>query len=88
MEEIKGRANGSTFAEISKSTFREIKFVRPPESLSKIFEKLAAPLFDRISINLHNSRSLSQTRDLLLPKLLSGEVNIKDAEKLIRDAGA
>jgi type I restriction enzyme S subunit len=88
MEEIKGRANGSTFAEISKSTFREIKFVRPPESLSKRFEKLAAPLFDRISINLHNSRSLSQTRDLLLPKLLSGEVNIKDAEKLIRDAGA
>jgi len=88
MEEIKGRANGSTFAEISKSTFREIKFVRPPESLSETFEKLAAPLFDRISVNLHNSRSLSQTRDLLLPKLMSGEVNIKDAENLVGEAGA
>jgi type I restriction enzyme S subunit len=88
MEEIKSRANGSTFAEISKSTFREIYFVRPPESLSKKFEKLAAPIFDRVSINLHNSRSLSRTRDLLLPKLMSGEVSIEDAEKLVSGAGA
>jgi type I restriction enzyme S subunit len=88
MEEIKGRANGSTFAEISKSTFRETTFVRPPEPLAEIFEKLAAPIFDRISINLYNSRALSETRDLLLPKLMSGEVGIRGAEKLVSEAGA
>lgn len=88
MDEIKSRASGSTFPEISKSAFREIKFVRPPELLSDTFEKWAAPLFDRISINLHNSQTLSQTRDLLLPKLMSGEICIKDAEKLVGEAGA
>lgn len=88
MDEIKSRASGSTFPEISKSAFREIKFVRPPELLSDTFEKWAAPLFDRISINLHNSQTLSQIRDLLLPKLMSGEICIKDAEKLVGEAGA
>ena len=88
MEEIKGRASGSTFAEISKSTFREVKFIRPPDSLSKTFETLVAPLFDRISINLHSSRTLSQARDFLLPKLMSGEVCIRDAEKLVGKLGA
>jgi type I restriction enzyme S subunit len=88
MDEIKSRASGSTFPEISKGAFREIKFVRPPRLLSDTFEKWAAPLFDRISINLHNSRALSQTRDLLLPKLMSGEISIKDAEKHVGEAGA
>lgn len=44
--------------------------------------------FDRIAVNDLESRTLAQTRDLLLPKLMSGEIRVKDAEKITAAAGA
>ncbi len=46
------------------------------------------PLFDRIAANAHESRTLAQTRDLLLPKLMSGEIRLRDAEKVVEEAVA
>ena len=42
---------------------------------------LVNPLMDRMIANAHESRTLSQTRDLLLPKLMSGEIGLHEAEK-------
>ncbi len=39
------------------------------------------PIFDRIIGNAYESRTLAQTRDLLLPKLMSGEIRLAEAEK-------
>ncbi|MBB2170987.1 restriction endonuclease subunit S [Gluconacetobacter asukensis] len=47
---------------------------------------LIAPMFDRIAANDRENQSLAATRDLLLPKLMSGEVRVKDAEKIVRPA--
>ncbi|MFN4101500.1 MAG: hypothetical protein ACK4GT_17175 [Pararhodobacter sp.] len=44
------------------------------------------PIFGRIVANEKESRTLAATRDLLLPKLMSGEVRVKDTENLIREA--
>jgi type I restriction enzyme S subunit len=43
-------------------------------------------MLDRIVLNIHESRTLAATRDLLLPKLMSGEVRVKDAEKIAGEA--
>ncbi len=43
-------------------------------------------MLDRIVANIHESRALAATRDLLLPKLMSGEVRVKDAERHIGEA--
>jgi len=41
------------------------------------------PIFEKITVNAGETRALAATRDLLLPKLMSGEIRIKDAEKII-----
>jgi type I restriction enzyme S subunit len=46
------------------------------------FEKTASPIFRRILTNTEESRTLAALRDVLLPRLLSGELRVKDAKKL------
>ncbi|HUW27600.1 MAG TPA: restriction endonuclease subunit S [Sulfuriferula sp.] len=76
MAEIESRATGTTFAEISKQNFRPILVELPPKELMAAFTAKVAPLYAKITANLHQSRSLATLRDALLPKLLSGEVTL------------
>jgi type I restriction enzyme S subunit len=46
------------------------------------FEKLLRPFFERIARNRNSSHTLAALRDTLLPKLISGEIRIKDAERI------
>jgi type I restriction enzyme S subunit len=76
MEAIKGRANGTTFMEISKSNFRTLPVLVPPQSLLDEFQRQVEPLHRRVVSNLEESRTLAELRDALLPKLLSGELRV------------
>ena len=49
------------------------------------FEKLVAPLLERVRANRAESRTLAQTRDLLLPRLMSGELRVAELENLARE---
>lgn len=57
--------------------------VAPPESMKK-FDAVIASLFDQLVSNAQQSRSLAQLRDTLLPKLISGELRVGDADKYLR----
>jgi len=81
METIKGRANGTTFQEISKSNFRPIPVVVPPKPLVGTFSRHVSGLFAKIECNIRESQTLAATRDALLPKLLSGEVRAATVEE-------
>ena len=74
MPEIHSRATGTTFAEISKKDFRPIPVILPPKEIMDTFTNEVSPLYDRITTNLKESRTLATLRDTLLPKLLSGEL--------------
>jgi len=76
MAEIESRASGTTFAEISKQNFRPIRVVLPPKKLIVAFAEIVEPLYAQITSNLQQSRTLATIRDALLPKLLSGEINV------------
>jgi type I restriction enzyme S subunit len=78
MEEIKRRATGTTFAEISKQNFRPIPVLLPPKNVMSAFTQNIAPLYEQILANLHQSRTLAILRDTMLPKLLSGELRITE----------
>jgi len=54
--------------------------VLPPYRLTVAFQDFAAPLFEQIVSNIYESRTLAQMRDLLIPKLMSGEVCVREAE--------
>lgn len=54
--------------------------------LWQVFARIGTPMFERIAATQAESRTLAATRDLLLPKLMSGEVRIREAEKAVEDA--
>ncbi len=85
-DEVVSRANGSTFLEISKSNFRAIPVVTPTASVMSKFEQLVLPLYERIIGCVREARTLSAQRDALLPKLISGELRVQDAESLAEPA--
>ena len=80
-DEIVNHANGSTFLEISKSNFRQIPVVTPNESIMRTYGALASSLHKRVVSNEHLSRALAALRDALLPKLISGEIRLRDGDK-------
>ena len=74
-EEIIGNANGSTFLEISKGKFRQMKIKLPKNEKVLIeFEKQFETLFNFIENLLKQNTKLRMARDILLPRLMSGEV--------------
>ena len=83
MDLILGNANGSTFQEISKRNFRPILVIVPPEPILKVFRERTEPLYRHIVENERESTALAQLRDTLLPKLITGELRIKDVEKFM-----
>ena len=85
-EEIVSRANGSTFLEISKSSFRPIPVVTPPKHIFEAFDQVARPAYSRIVANERQTRTLVTLRDTLLPQLISGELRLKDAEAMVATA--
>jgi type I restriction enzyme S subunit len=80
---IASRANGSTFLEISKSSFRPILVATPSDAVMTEFDRIVRPLHSRIVCNEQASRTLAKLRDALLPKLISGELRIPDAERIV-----
>ena len=80
MAEIKGRASGTTFQEISKKNFREINFICPDEKIVASYTKTVRTLYDEIALKAKESQSLVDIRDTLLPKLLSGELDVSDLQ--------
>lgn len=82
VEELRRNAHGSVFDTITRNTLSSISIVAPPVELRAEYERVATPLLDKIKANVRESRTLAALRDTLLPKLLSGELRVKDAEKL------
>ncbi|VWD64744.1 restriction endonuclease subunit S [Burkholderia contaminans] len=74
--EIKSRASGTTFPEISKGAFRPIPAILPSVAVHA-FENFAASLFGLIEANARQSLSLEEMRSYLLPRLLSGAVRVR-----------
>ena len=86
-DEIVSRANGSTFLEISKSNFRQIHIVVPSSSVIDAFDHLSRPMYYKVVENERESRALAGLRDALLPKLIRGEMRVKDAERFLKERG-
>lgn len=77
IEIIIANANGSTFLEISKKNFRNINSVFPvDEKIISAFTSIVEPIFQLIQKNIIEKNTLTELRDSLLPKLISGEIEV------------
>lgn len=87
VETLRQRTHGSVFSTITRDTLNSVQIVAPPNELIFAFEKIVGSLLQRILLGVQESRTLAALRDALLPKLISGELRIKQAERIIGRMG-
>lgn len=73
---IENNSSGATFKEISRGVFKKMKIAKPNLTISKKHFNLIEPMFEEIRILSQKNRLLQQTRDLLLPRLISGKLSV------------
>jgi type I restriction enzyme, S subunit len=71
---------------VNRNHLHEAPVSIPPKLVQKEFERLLAPLWIRQGANSTETIALVSLRDTLLPKLISGELRVKEAEKLVEAA--
>ncbi len=79
---------GSTGTKMPRTSWTEMaryEIVLPPERLAQAFNDRVRPLVDSIIAAIHESRTLAALRDALLPKLIRGEIRVKDAERFLME---
>jgi type I restriction enzyme S subunit len=81
-EYSEGAKSGSVQANMNAKVIVGASLVVPPKGLMEHFFRVVLPLRQRLVTNVCESRTLAALRDTLLPKLISGELRVPDAERL------
>lgn len=80
LETITTVASGATFKEINKTTFRALPIAVPDHQVATRFEEAVGPIFKQIETLQRTNDALRETRDLLLPRLVTGEIDVSTLE--------
>jgi type I restriction enzyme S subunit len=76
-DEVKQHANGANVLHLSPDRITDYRFAAPPPDLMHRIESIVAPVVEQIDILANKSDNLRRTRDLLLPRLLSGQIDVE-----------
>ena len=85
VSDLQQRGHGSVFNTITRDTFRSIELPFGSTELTEAFEGQVGDLLTRIKGNLQEQSTLTKLRDTLLPKLISGELLISEAQKVTHE---
>lgn len=80
-------SNGAKMPRINWADMAKYEMVLPPLPIASAYNAAVEPMLEQVIANIHENKSLSRMRDYLLPKLISGNIRIRDAEKLAGDIG-
>ena len=87
--EIEAMGEGSTGqTELSRTKLANIPILVPSEAVLRIFDDVTIPLKERVAVNETRAQTLAALRDTLLPRLISGQLRLPEAEALIEEATA
>jgi len=86
MEEMRIKGTGVAIPGLNSTQVKSLTTLVPLPDVARSFDALVEPMISRILANCNESRSLAKTRDLLLPKLMSGEIRLREAEKALEAA--
>jgi len=82
-EIIRKMDSGTILDALNVRNIPKLRFTRPPDAIARIFEETVRPLRAQMEMLLNESHTLAALRDTLLPKLISGELHVKDAEVFV-----
>lgn len=88
VESLKQRAHGSVFDTITRDTLSGVSIVYPNGQIICEFENTLSPMMERIKENLEQAQTLTQLRDTLLPRLISGQLRLPEAEAMVEEVYA
>ena len=77
---VKAIVTGAVQPKISQANLRSVRVVIPPEQALKEYNSLVEPLFSLLRANEEECKALAALRDTLLPKLMSGEIDVSDIQ--------
>lgn len=77
---IQGIKGGSAQPKFNKTDFKNLPIFLPPDKLLKQFHQIVKPMFELIDKNSTENQALTITRDALLPKLMSGELDVSNID--------
>ncbi|MPM15719.1 hypothetical protein SDC9_62091 [bioreactor metagenome] len=83
LAEVEATEIATTVIHLGKNDIDRFKSIISPINVLNAFGKITQPLFHKIIIGKQQSRTLSSLRDTLLPKLISGEIRVGEAEKYL-----
>ena len=83
-----GGSGGSVFHNLNKSDFEELKVLLTTTELAQKFDDIVEPQVSKIIENQLQARTLATLRDTLLPRLISGQLRLPEAEALLEEACA
>lgn len=86
MHELKHRGGKAAIPGINQSDVKDLKLILPNEKILKRFEDITTPIVDEIFYNSKQAQILAKIRDALLPKLISGEIRLREAESIMESA--
>ena len=76
VNEIRSNAKGTTYPEISKGRLREMDIIIPSKTLMEQFEEIVYDVIRQVRCLMQSNMNLTKARDILLPKLMNGEVAV------------
>ena len=90
LEEFRHVAAGkaTTMGHIQRHHLSEAKLAVPPSPLLEVMDRCVSPIFEASWKRHLESRALAALRDALLPKLISGELRVKEAERFLKERGS
>jgi len=85
VESLKQRSHGSVFDTITTETMKGVFVVYPDVKIIQAFETVLHPVMSRIKTNLEQAQTLANLRDTLLPRLISGQLQLPKTEEVIKE---
>ena len=80
---IQSIVTGSAQLKFNKTNFRSLPFVVPIDGVLSKFEEIVGSLLERIDENTAQAQTLATLRDTLLPRLISGQLRLPEAEAML-----
>jgi type I restriction enzyme S subunit len=85
-EQLTRIAQGTVFSTVNMRTFEHIRVAAVADDLLQPLEGRIKDFLNAVEINLRENHALAALRDVLLPRLISGEIRVREAEKTVEDA--
>lgn len=78
--DLRSRANSGVQVNLSSAEIKASRTILPSEKVNTAFSEITLPMFEAIISNQLENQRLAQLRDTLLPRLMSGEIDVSDIQ--------